>query len=68
MAQPEPRRLGAPEAQVDSRPAFYPDERVIWLPDYGAIVFGDSFPGAPIPDDCSRQAKPEPITTRGSLR
>jgi hypothetical protein len=43
--------LGAPEAQVDSRPAFYPDERVIWLPDHGAIVFGDSFPGGPIPDD-----------------
>ena len=43
--------LGAPEAQVDSRPAFYPDERVIWLPDHGAFVFGDSFPGGPIPDD-----------------
>jgi hypothetical protein len=43
--------LGASEAQVDSRPAFYPDERVIWLPDHGAIVFGDSFPGGPIPDD-----------------
>jgi hypothetical protein len=33
---------------VDARPAFYPDERVLW---YQALVFGDSFPGGPVPDD-----------------
>jgi hypothetical protein len=43
--------LGAPEAEVEARPGFYPDERVIWLADHGALVFGDSFPGGPIPDD-----------------
>jgi hypothetical protein len=43
--------LGAPEADVDSRPGFYPDERVLWLEEHGALVFGDSFPGGPIPDD-----------------
>ena len=43
--------LSAPEAEVEARPGFYPDERVIWLADHGALVFGDSFPGRPIPDD-----------------
>jgi hypothetical protein len=44
--------LGVPEAAVDERPAFYPDERVLWLADHRALVFGDSFPGGPIPDEC----------------
>jgi hypothetical protein len=43
--------LGAPEAEVDSRPGFYPDERVVWLPEHRALVFGDSFPGKPVPDE-----------------
>jgi hypothetical protein len=43
--------LGVPEIAVDTRPAFYPDERVLWLADHGALVFGDSFPGGPVPDD-----------------
>ena len=43
--------LGALEAEVEERPAFYPDERVLWLAEHGALVFGDSFPGAAVPDD-----------------
>lgn len=43
--------LGAPEAVVETRSGFYPDERVIWLPEHRALVFGDSFPGGAIPDD-----------------
>ncbi len=43
--------LGAADAEVETRPGFYPDERVIWLADHGALVFGDSFPGGPIRDD-----------------
>jgi hypothetical protein len=43
--------LGAFEADVDARPGFYPDERALWLPEHGALVFGDSFPGGPIPDE-----------------
>jgi hypothetical protein len=43
--------LGATEAEAETRPGFYPDERVIWLAEYRALVFGDSFPGGPIPDD-----------------
>jgi hypothetical protein len=43
--------LGVSEADVESRPGFYPDERVLWLPEHFALVFGDSFPGGPIPDD-----------------
>lgn len=43
--------LGAPEAELESRPAFYPDERVLVLEEHGALVFGDSWPGGPIPDD-----------------
>jgi hypothetical protein len=43
--------LGIPEAAVDARPAFYPDERVLWLAEHSALVFGDSFPGGPVPDD-----------------
>jgi hypothetical protein len=50
-------KLGAPEAEVDARPAFYPDERVLWLPEHGALVFGDSFPGGPIPDDWLPEGK-----------
>ena len=42
--------LRASEADVESRPGFYPDERVLWLPAQRALVFGDSFPGGPIPD------------------
>ena len=43
--------LDADDADVETRPGFYPDERVIWLADHGALIFGDSFPGGPIPDD-----------------
>jgi glyoxylase-like metal-dependent hydrolase (beta-lactamase superfamily II) len=43
--------LGAPEAEVESRPGFYPDEQVLWLEELRALVFGDSYPGGPIPDD-----------------
>lgn len=43
--------LQASEADVESRQGFYPDERVLWLPEHRALVFGDSFPGGPIPDD-----------------
>jgi hypothetical protein len=43
--------LDAAEAEIDARPGFYPDELVLWLPEHGALVFGDSFPGGPIPDD-----------------
>jgi hypothetical protein len=43
--------LGVSEVAVDARPGFYPDERVLWLSEHGALVFGDSFPGGPIPDD-----------------
>jgi hypothetical protein len=44
-------QLRASDADVESRPGFYPDERVLWLPEHRALVFGDSFPGGPIPDD-----------------
>jgi hypothetical protein len=43
--------LQASEADVESRPGFYPDERVLWLPAQRALVFGDSLPGGPIPDN-----------------
>jgi hypothetical protein len=43
--------LGVPEAEVASRPAFYPDERVLELEEHRALVFGDSFPGGPVPDE-----------------
>jgi hypothetical protein len=43
--------LDAKEVELESRPGFYPDERVLWLPEHGALVFGDAFPGGPIPDD-----------------
>jgi hypothetical protein len=43
--------LGVSEIAVDTRPGFYPDEHVMWLAEHGALVFGDSFPGGPIPDD-----------------
>jgi hypothetical protein len=43
--------LGVSEIAVDTRPCFYPDESVLWLAEHGALVFGDSFPGGPIPDD-----------------
>jgi hypothetical protein len=43
--------LGAPEAELETRPGFYPDERVLWLAEHRALVFGDSFPGGPVPDD-----------------
>jgi hypothetical protein len=49
--------LGAAEADVSSQPAFYPDERVLWLPEHGALVFGDSFPGGPIPDEWLPEGK-----------
>jgi hypothetical protein len=43
--------LGVPETTMDTRPGFYPDEHVLWLAEHGALVFGDSFPGGPVPDD-----------------
>jgi hypothetical protein len=43
--------LGVAEAALDTWPGFYPDECVFWLAEHGALVFGDSFPGGPIPDD-----------------
>jgi hypothetical protein len=43
--------LEVPEAEVESRPGFYPDERVLLLEEHRALVFGDSFPGGPVPDD-----------------
>jgi hypothetical protein len=43
--------LGVPDEAVEERPAFYPDERVLWLADHRGLVFGDSFPGGPVPDD-----------------
>jgi len=51
------RELGAPEGELDFRPGFYPDERAFWIPEHGAIVFGDSFPGGPIPDDWLPEGK-----------
>jgi hypothetical protein len=36
---------GTPEVAVDTRPG------VLWLAEHRALVFGDSFPGGPIPDD-----------------
>lgn len=49
--------LAAPEAELESRPAFYPDERVLVLEEHGALVFGDSWPGGPIPDDWLPEGK-----------
>jgi hypothetical protein len=49
--------LGAAEGKLDFWPAFYPDERVFWIPEHGAMVFGDSFPGRPIPDDWLPEGK-----------
>ena len=43
--------LAVPVAEVDSRPGFYPGERVLWLEEHRALVFGDSYPGGPIPDE-----------------
>jgi hypothetical protein len=43
--------LGLPEVAVDARPGFSPDERVLWLAEYRALAFGDSFPSGPVPDD-----------------
>jgi hypothetical protein len=62
------RDLGIPELAVEARPAFYPDERVLWLAEHSALVFGDSFSGGPIPDDWLRKDKRAPITARGSRR
>jgi hypothetical protein len=49
--------LAAAEAELESRPAFYPDERVLVLEEQGALVFGDSWPGGPIPDDWLPEGK-----------
>jgi hypothetical protein len=49
--------LDAPEADVESRPAFYPDERVLVFREHGALVFGESWPGGPIPDDWLPEGK-----------
>ena len=43
--------LGVREIAVPARPAFYLYERVLWLAEHGALVFGDSFPSGPVPDD-----------------
>jgi len=49
--------LDAPEAELESRPAFYPDERVLVLGEHGALVFGDAWPGGPIPDNWLPEGK-----------
>jgi hypothetical protein len=49
--------LGVPEAEIESQPGFYPDERVLVLEEHGALVFGDSWPGGPIPDDWLPEGK-----------
>jgi hypothetical protein len=51
LACPERARARASQIAVDTRPGFYPDERVLWLAEHGALVFGDSLPGGPVPDD-----------------
>jgi hypothetical protein len=45
LACPERARAWASQIAVDTRPGFYPDERVLWLAERGALVFGDSLPG-----------------------
>ena len=36
---------------VNAQPAFYPDERTLWIPAHNALVVGDSLPGgAAVPD------------------
>jgi hypothetical protein len=49
--------LAAAETELESRPAFYPDERVLVLKEHGALVFGDSWPGGPITDDWLPEGK-----------
>jgi hypothetical protein len=60
--------LGVPEIAVDARPSFYPDESVLWLAEYGALVFGDSFPGGRCPTTGFPKDKLAPTTARGSHR
>ena len=61
--------LGAPETdELETRPGFYPDERVLWLPEHGALVFGDSFPGGPVPDQWLPEDNTESSTASGSHR
>jgi hypothetical protein len=57
--------LQASEADVEGRPGFYPDERVLWLPAQRALVFGDSFPGGPIPDNWLPEGQRVPTTRPG---
>jgi hypothetical protein len=49
--------LDAAEAEAESRAAFYQDERVLVLEEHGALVFGDSWPGGPIPDEWLAEGK-----------
>jgi hypothetical protein len=50
--------LGAPvrgedlPTAVNAQPAFYPDERTLWIPAHNALIVGDSLPGGKaVPDD-----------------
>jgi hypothetical protein len=39
-------------AAVNAQPAFFPDERTLWIPAHNALVVGDSLPGGnAAPDD-----------------
>jgi len=49
--------LGAAKAELESRPGFFPDERVFWLEEHRALVFGDSFPGRAIPEEWLPEGK-----------
>jgi hypothetical protein len=45
------RRDDLPMA-VNAQPAFFPDERTLWIPAHNALVVGDSLPGGEAaPDD-----------------
>jgi hypothetical protein len=41
----------APHPEWHEQPVVRSYAVVIWLEDHRALVFGDSFPGGPIPDD-----------------
>ena len=41
--------LDEPPAGIEARPGFFPEERVYWLPQFAAIVIGDSFIDGNVP-------------------
>jgi hypothetical protein len=58
--------LGAPirgadlPPAVNAQPAFFPDERTLWIPAHGALVVGDSLPrGEAVPDEWLGDSKRE---------